>query len=134
MNELAHIIKSLGYSLTVVPASTKCIESLAKHHDMRSPLERLHKGVMRHKSEGYDLETKKVAIEPTALSVLDRLQSQDLKITDIQKQCHLLTSLEKSSLGDFCQSILDKMEARAEAAQAILDAMSKNGIQVDDLK
>lgn len=133
MNELSHLIKSLAYSLTIVPVSSKSITALAKHYELRPELERLQKGLTRHRSEGYDLEGKRVPIEATFLTLLDRIQSNALKITELQKQCSLLIALEKNALLDLIGSVLAEMDERASSAQQILDAMAEKGIQLDDL-
>lgn len=134
MNELSHQLKSLAYSLTVVPVSDRCIESVAAKHELRPLLERLKKGVAKHRSSGYDLETKKAPIESSLLAILDRLKTQDLKIADIQKQCSLLTTLEKSTLLDLLEKVLAKMELRAKAAQQIMEALAAKGLNIDDLR
>lgn len=133
MNDLAHLIKSLAYSLTVVPASKKCIVALAQHHEFKPELEKLLKGLSRHKSGGYDLETKQFPTESTCMTILNRIQTNQPKVTELQKQCHLLTALEKAALQNFIDSILQEMEQRASTAQSILEKMAKSGISVDDL-
>ncbi|WP_067223177.1 hypothetical protein [Marinomonas gallaica] len=133
MNELTHILKSLAYSLTVVQTSSKCVASIAKRHDLRPELERLQKGLKRHRSSGYDLETKKVPTESTLLNLLDRIRVSEIKLTDLQKQCGMLTVLEKNSLLDLITHILNEMDNRARAAKEILSEMSKKGINLEDL-
>ncbi|SBS27648.1 hypothetical protein MAQ5080_00879 [Marinomonas aquimarina] len=134
MNELSNLIKSLAYSLTVVSNSSKCVATLAKRHDLRSELEKLQKGLRRHKSSGYDLESKNVPIESTLLTLLDRIQTHHVKITELQKHCSLLTHLEKSTLLQLIEQSLAAMDERASQAKMILDAMAQQGVSVDDLK
>lgn len=134
MNELSNLIKSLAYSLTVVSTSSKCIANLSKRHDLRSELEKLQKGLKRHKSSGYDLESKNVPIESTILTLLDRIKTRQLKITDLQKQCSLLTQLEKNALLELVDQSLTEMEKRSSQAQQILQAMAKKGLNIDDFK
>lgn len=133
MNDLSHLIKSLAYSLTVVPASRKCIDSLAQHHEYKNEFERLHKGIARHRSGGYDLESKQLPTESTCLTIVDRIQSNQIKIIALQKLCSLLTELEKTTLMHFLEDVLERMQQRADAAQAILEEMAKQGIDVNDL-
>ncbi|RUM49942.1 MAG: hypothetical protein DSY86_08120 [Marinomonas sp.] len=68
------------------------------------------------------------------LTILDRLNTLKLNQADTQKQCALLTPLEKNALLDLTQQIIDKMDERESKAKAVLEAMSKNGITLDDLK
>ncbi|CUB03190.1 hypothetical protein [Marinomonas fungiae] len=134
MNELSNLIKSLAYSLTVVPTSSKCIANLARRHELRPELEKLQKGLKRHKSSGYDWEAKNVPIESTVLMLLDRIQMQQPKITDLQKYCSLLTSLERSALLDLIEAALSAMDARSNEAQKILAIMEQKGLSIEDLK
>lgn len=134
MNELAHLIKSLAYSLTVVSVSDKCVSALAQHHEYKHELERLQRGLERQRSEGYDLETKQVPTESTCIMVLDRIQSHQYKITELQQQCSLLTPLEKNTLLALIGRVLDAMEQRACAAQTILETMAKQGLDIEDIR
>lgn len=134
MNELSNLIKSLAYSLTIVPTSSKCIANLAKHHELRPELEKLQKGLKRHKSAGYDLESKSVPIESSILLLLDRIQTKQLKITELQKHCSLLTGLERSALLELIESALCAMDERSSQAQKILAAMAQKGVSIEDLK
>lgn len=134
MNELTYILKSLAYSLTVVPPSSKCIASLAKKHELRPELERLQKGLKRHRSSGYDLESKRVPTESTLLNLLDRINSSGVKLTELQQHCGMLTALEKNALLELITQVLDAMDERTKVAKKILEAMAQKGISLDDLK
>lgn len=134
MNELSNLIKSIAYSLTIVPTSSKCIANLAKRHELRPEMEKLQKGLKRHKSAGYDLESKNVPIESTILTLLDRIQVQQSKITDLQKHCSLLTNLERSALLELINSALAEMDKRSDEARKILAAMAQKGLSIEDLK
>ncbi|MCO4786098.1 MAG: hypothetical protein KC467_09265 [Marinomonas atlantica] len=87
----------------------------------------------RHQSSGYDLETKKVPTESTLLNLLDRIRDSGIKLTDLQKQCGMLTALEKNALLDLITQILNEMDNRARAAKEILAEMTKKGINLEDL-
>ena len=134
MNELSNQIKNLSYCLTVVPVSNRIIEAFACRHDLKAPLEKLNKAVKRQRSTGYDLEGKKLPIENTLLTVLDRIHSNKLNINEVQKHCSLLTQLEKTALLELTSQILEKMNGRADKAQEILNAMAEKGLRLEDLK
>ncbi|MBM6550412.1 hypothetical protein [Marinomonas ostreistagni] len=106
---------------------------MAQHHEYKTDLEKWHKGVARHRSGGYDLETKQLPTENTCLTILDRIQTGQLKILELQKSCNLLTELEKTTLLHFLEDVLERMQQRADAAHAILEEMAKQGIGVNDL-
>ena len=134
MNELPNQIKNLSYCLTILPVSSRCVENFARRHDLRQVIEKLNKALKKHRSSGYDIEGKKLPIENALLTILDRLNTLKLNQADTQKQCALLTPLEKNALLDLTQQIIDKMDDRESKAQAVLEAMSKTGITLDDLQ